>query len=40
MALLLKRKAEIPDDAILLTEDQAIEYHYKLIDNWKDQSDV
>lgn len=40
MALLLKRKTEIPDDAILLTEEQALEYHYKLINNWKDQTDV
>lgn len=40
MALLLKKKAEIPDDAIILTEDKAIEYQYKIINNWKDQSEV
>lgn len=40
MALLLKKKTEIPDDAILLTEEQAVQYHYKILDSWKDQTEV
>lgn len=40
MALLLKKKTEIPDDAILLTEEQAVQYHYNILDSWKDQTEV
>jgi hypothetical protein len=42
MALLVKTnpREKLPDDAILLTEEQAIKYQLKVIDGWKESGEV
>lgn len=40
MALDKKKISEIPSDAIILTEDEAVKYQMKLLNNWKFPSDV
>ncbi|KAJ8919120.1 hypothetical protein NQ315_012105 [Exocentrus adspersus] len=40
MALERKRLNEIPSDAVMLSEEDALNYHYKILNNWKNDSDV
>lgn len=40
MALEKKKLSEIPADAVKLTEKQAMQYHYSILNNWKSESDV
>ncbi|CAH0558839.1 unnamed protein product [Brassicogethes aeneus] len=40
MALLKGKQSEIPTDAIILTEQQALEYELKILKNWKHKSDT
>lgn len=40
MALEKKKVSEIPSDAVMLTEKQAMQYHYSVLNNWKSVSDV
>lgn len=40
MALLKKKLTEVPDDAVVLSESEALEYEWKLIRGWKNPSDV
>lgn len=40
MALLRAKPHEIPPDAILLSEEDALEYQMKVIRGWKNGSDV
>lgn len=40
MALEKKKYSEIPTDAIILSEEEALKYHTKLLNNWKTPSDV
>lgn len=35
-----KRFSEMPEDAIQLTESEAIKYQTKILKNWKNRSDV
>uniref|UniRef100_A0A1Q3FA13 Putative conserved plasma membrane protein n=1 Tax=Culex tarsalis TaxID=7177 RepID=A0A1Q3FA13_CULTA len=40
MALLHKKKTEVPKDAVKLTEEQALVYFGKIIEGWENRSDV
>lgn len=40
MALQKGKLSEFPEDAVRLTESQALEYQFKLLRNWKETSDV
>ncbi|CAH1993972.1 unnamed protein product [Acanthoscelides obtectus] len=40
MALERRRMREIPSDAIILTEEQALQYQTKILNNWKATSDI
>uniref|UniRef100_A0A182PL12 Transmembrane protein 126A n=1 Tax=Anopheles epiroticus TaxID=199890 RepID=A0A182PL12_9DIPT len=40
MALLHKKASEIPKDAVLLSEEEAIQYFLKLVQNWENKSEV
>lgn len=40
MALSRARPAEIPKDAVMISEDEALTYHWKIISNWEKASDV
>lgn len=40
MALLKAKYSEIPSDAVVLTEEEALEYQYKTIYRWKKTSDM
>lgn len=35
-----KKPHEIPTDAIILTEQQALQYQFRIIDNWSPGNDV
>lgn len=40
MALLHKKKTDVPEDAVKLTETQALVYFGKIIEGWENRSDV
>lgn len=40
MALMKSKIEEVPKDAVVLTEAEALKYQYKILRNWKNQSDV
>uniref|UniRef100_A0A182N066 Transmembrane protein 126A n=1 Tax=Anopheles dirus TaxID=7168 RepID=A0A182N066_9DIPT len=40
MALLHKKTSEIPQDAVRLTEDEAVRYFMKLVQGWESRSEV
>ncbi|XP_052900942.1 uncharacterized protein LOC128307225 [Anopheles moucheti] len=40
MALLHKKSSEIPEDAVRLSEEDAIQYFLSLVKNWENQSEV
>lgn len=40
MALQKKRTSEIPQDAVILTEQKALIYQSRILNNWPDSSDT
>ncbi|EAA12082.4 uncharacterized protein LOC120905897 [Anopheles arabiensis] len=40
MALLHKKASEIPKDAVRLSEEEAVQYFLKLVQNWENRSEV
>ncbi|XP_018578643.1 uncharacterized protein LOC108916823 [Anoplophora glabripennis] len=40
MALEKKKVGEIPQDAVVLSKEQALKYHYAILNNWKSESDI
>ena len=40
MALSRNKSEEIPKDAVVLTEDQALTYQWKIISGWENKGEV
>lgn len=40
MAVSTAKPNEIPEDAVILTEDQAFAYQWKMVEKWNNQEEV